>query len=243
MKNKYKLLSLVEISILSCFLFSAKKYFKEIRCTAVECEVVDDKDNVVDVDIFMEIFNPLREKEMVGIDLMSLRKKIKENRIVDEVKILKKKDKIFVEIKPHKILGVAYYNFIPAVENSEESIKRDPEFILDNGEKVSLKLKEEKNFIPVICEDDVKIVDILPVLSFINSNSKVKSMINTISLKKGNFYVTTILNDSFINLGSFFDTKSIICRICDVHKILYLGNDFSRIELSDNVLFLQKKRI
>ncbi len=243
MKKKYKILSLIEISILSCFLLSTKNFFNKVQCVEVECEIIENKDNVIDVNVFQDIFKSLQTKSMVDIDLVDVRKKIQENRVVDDVKISKKKDKVSVKIKPHRILGIAYYNFI-APENSEESIKKAPEYILDNGDKIFLKLQEEKNFISVICDDEnVKIVDILPVLSFINNNSQIKSMINTISLKNGNFYVTTILNDSFINLGSFFDTKSVICRICDMHKIIYFGNDFSRIELNDNVLFLQKKRI
>lgn len=238
MKKRYKLLSLIEISVLVCFLFSTKVFLKKVKCDDVECKVVDDNDGIVNTGAFQDIFDSLRGEKMVNIDLVNLRNEIKKFKVVDEVKILKRKDKIGVEIRPHKILGVAYFNY------SDGEEKRDPEFILDDGEKIFLKLKNEKNFIPVICDnDEVKIIDILPILNFINNDSKVKSLINTISLKKGNFYVTTILNDSFVNLGSFFDTKSVICRICDMHKIIYFSNDFPCIELSDNVLFLQKKRI
>ena len=236
--KKYKFLSLLEIFILSCFMFSTNVFVKQVKCNNIECKVLNDKDGIVNIENFQEIFEPLKGKKMSSIDLVNFRNEIKKIKVVDDIKILKKKDSVRVELKPHKILGIAYYNHL------EEGEKKSPEFILDNGEKVFLQLKKEKNFIPVIFDDEnMKIGDILPVLSFINSNPKVKSMVNTISLKNGNFYVTTILNDCFVNLGSFLDTKSIIYRICDMHKIIYFSNNFPCIELSDKALFLQKKKI
>ena len=218
------------------------KFFKKAECEKVQCEIIDDEVKILDVEEFQEIFKPLEKKKIVTINLKDVEDKIRKLKTVKDVKIFKSQKNICVKVRPNKILGIAYYNFVPTEDNVDEQSR--PEFILDNGEKISLKIKEGINFIPVILEEkDVQLEKLLPILKFINSNDKIKSMINTISIKENNFYLTTIFNDSRVNLGSFFDQKSIIYKICNMHKIIYLSNDFPCIEFNDETLFLHKKRV
>ena len=218
------------------------KFFKKAECEKVQCEIIDDEVKILDVEEFQEIFNPLEKKKIVTINLEEVEGKIRKLKTVKDVKIFKSQKNICVKVRPNKILGIAYYNFVPTEDNVDE--QSGPEFILDNGEKIFFKIKEGINFIPVILEEkDVQLEKLLPILKFINSNDKIKSIINTISIKENNFYLTTIFNDSRVNLGSFFDQKSIIYKICNMHKIIYLSNDFPCIEFNDETLFLHKKRV
>jgi hypothetical protein len=245
MKKKYKLFFLVEVFLFLLCLFATNNFFKEVKCEGVKWKIADDENQIVDLENFQETFKSLQNKKITTINLQEIREKIKSSRIVDEVKIFKNQKNIFVELRPHKILGIAYYNFTSndkAEDKQEKSLT--PEFILDNGEKIFLKIKNEINLIPVIFDgEDTKIENLLPILKFINDNGVVRSMINTISLRENNFYLTTILNDSFFNLGSFSDPKSIIHRICNMYKIIYLSNDFPYIEFNEETLFLHKKKI
>ena len=253
MKKKYKLISILEIFLLFISLFIANDFIKRSKCKDIQCKIVDDRDKIIDLEDFQDLFKNLQHKKIAAINLKEVKDKLKENKIVDKVVIFKEQNSISITIKPRRILGIIYRDYIKQEEvdnnkNSEEECPKNdffiPEFILENGDTVPLKIKESSNFIPIIFKQEINSVDdLLKVLKFIYDHDEIKSIINTILLKENDLYVTTILNDCIINLGSFLDVKSVIYKMWNIGKIAYLSNDYSYIEFNDESLFLNKRKM
>ncbi len=233
MKN-FKLILIAEVFCLTFLLFSTKKFFENRICKNIELEVTGDEYEIVQRKSLEEFFTSLKGQKMESIDSYEIAKKIKESHVIDKVNIFKKNQTLAVQITPHKILGLAYYNF-------PQENKKNLEFILDDGDLVEIKSSKVRNVIPVILEQaDLKIEKFLPVLNFINQQEKLKAILNSISLKDDEIFITTILNDCLINLGSVLEQDFVFNKIKKICTLIALGDKFPYMELSDEAVFLRK---